>query len=647
MRELDLSGNGAAYIRVSKEDQETDRQHESIASFQKRHEVKIPKNRVFKDEGWARDTADERPGFQSLIKLAEAGQVQWIVVDKLDRFAAKNSDHFITYRHRLREAGCKLFDVSGKEWTAADIGTTIAATIEADNAQKEQISLSRRVSGAKAAQSKAGRYQGGPVRLGFDVACIDSNGKERWRVVYEGKQGTKVYPDGRREEYTGKGKGDLLRLTRSKDEATLDAVRRIFERYATESVGPTELAKELRAQGFTNAFGAAFKGLQVEEMLRDPAYIGRPAYAKRHAGKFSRWKDGSVHELERANHKCRQSRNKKSDWVMPDQPIFEPIIDAKTWEAVQAKLESKVTRPKAPKAPDAYLSGLIHCSNCGEPMVAQCNNGKRTYICRTYHRHAVNGTVRESSCKRHGVLAHNLEPLLADWVDEASRTLADLNDESVNLAPIEREKSLALMRYYFDIQQPMEEYLERFHPGKYNAWDENDSPREKFSKLFDPRHIERELTPLQREYDALAEKALNLDKRATRAIARVNDQLAGLQAELDRLEALRDNITVKADEAWEEIRSLSKALKDARQALKGRPNRIRAERLRRVIGRIDCAFSEGRLAGVTVYPVSGESAPAVSESSGIVLYDNAHSCKPCTTLPLLAIFLGRRYVPAA
>src|SRR5947209_16661471 len=87
---LCLLGTGAAYLRVADSQQDTARQYASIHALEKRHKVTVQEQHWFKDEGWARDTADRRPDFQRLIKLAEAGRVQWIVVDKLDRFGTKD-----------------------------------------------------------------------------------------------------------------------------------------------------------------------------------------------------------------------------------------------------------------------------------------------------------------------------------------------------------------------------------------------------------------------------------------------------------------------------------------------------------------------------------------------------------------------------
>jgi DNA invertase Pin-like site-specific DNA recombinase len=205
--ELDLSGEGAAYIRVSDDLQDTLRQYQAIHAFEQRYGVTIPPQNWFKDEGWARDTADHRPEFQRMLALAKDGRLKWIVVSERDRFGTKNADQFIYYRYQLCEWGCRLYDAAGTNWTRKDIATVITAVFDGDKSEKEQHGISERVLGAKIARARAGEWQGGPVRLGFDVACYSrESGKELWRVVSEGRdKRLKVYPDGRTERFDGEG----------------------------------------------------------------------------------------------------------------------------------------------------------------------------------------------------------------------------------------------------------------------------------------------------------------------------------------------------------------------------------------------------------------------------------------------------------
>jgi DNA invertase Pin-like site-specific DNA recombinase len=203
---IDLSGDGAAYIRVSDDSQDVQRQYASIKAFLVQHRASIAAHHYFEDEGWARDTADRRPAFQRMIKEVESGIIKWIVVDALDRFGTKNEKQLFFYLYRLEEAGCKLYDVRGKEWTSSDIATTVTAVVEGNKASDEPRKLSGRVLGGKVAKVKEGEWQGGAVRLGLDVGCFSraNPDKELWRVILEGKdKRTKVYPDGTAQPFNG------------------------------------------------------------------------------------------------------------------------------------------------------------------------------------------------------------------------------------------------------------------------------------------------------------------------------------------------------------------------------------------------------------------------------------------------------------
>jgi len=258
-----LVGTGAAYIRVSTDQQDTERQYASIQKFTADNNGTIPERHWFKDQGWARDTADDRPDFKQLMKLADEGKVQWIVVDALDRFGTKNAKHLITYLYRLDQAGCKLFDVQGKEWTGEDIATVITAVVEGDKSRGEQMDKSYRTMSGKATKARLGEWQGGPPRFGFDVACYSrETGEERWRVIFEGhnlrlkveSDGTKRF-DGEDNFPQHQKVTEVMKVTPSKDKGKVAAAIAVFKRFATESVNFATLATHLNKLGFRNWFG--------------------------------------------------------------------------------------------------------------------------------------------------------------------------------------------------------------------------------------------------------------------------------------------------------------------------------------------------------------------------------------------------------
>jgi DNA invertase Pin-like site-specific DNA recombinase len=489
-KQLDLTGDGAAYVRVSDDQQDTLRQYEALRAFEKRHGVTIPKPNWFKDEGWARDTADRRPDFQRLVKLAEAGQIRWIVVDKLDRFGTKNSKQLIAYLYRLDEAGCRLYDASGKEWTGEDIATIITAVVEGEKSKGEQTEKSHRILGGKVSKARLGEWQGGPVRLGFDVACHSRETKqELWRVILDGRhKRVKVWPDGRQKRFDGKNNfpkyqpaTEVLRITPSRDEAKLGAVVRMFQRFATESITLHALAHDLNGQGFRTGYGGFFQGRQVEEMLTDPNYLGYYTWNRLHCGKFHRWSDGRATPEE--NYGERLSHNDKADWIHSSERLFAPLIDRATWDAVQRKLDrDKPRRENAPRCPTLFLAGLVYCGHCGAMMTgsahkrpARSGKGRRAptleFFCSTYRRAVRYRQQRRGTCLRNAVLQRELEQYVERYLEETGKRLELLTQrpEDGRLTDRLEGQREDAWQAIVDGMARLESYLAQHHPDEWAA----------------------------------------------------------------------------------------------------------------------------------------------------------------------------------
>jgi DNA invertase Pin-like site-specific DNA recombinase len=360
-----LEGTGASYLRVSRDRQEVERQLASIAAFEKRHGVCIAPQHRYEDD-MPRDLSDRRPDFQRMLKAALAGQLQWIVVDSLDRFGTKSAKRLMGYLADLEDAGCRLLDAQGKEWTGEDDGTEIAAWVGGKTSTREQKEKSLRCLGGMVAKAKGGEWMGGPPRLGFDVACFDrGTGAEVWRVVWEGRDevGTtkrkgkmrpvyhirrlKVYPDGPTERLDGNvvfrtsKDSQVMRIVPTADAAKLAAVKGIFARFAGEAVSLFGLAKWLNGLGLRNSFGQTFQSNDIRKLLRDEAYLGYPTFRKRRSGRFHRFDAaGGVVELE-PELRGKETVSDPADVIRSATRLYEPLVDRPTWAAVQRKLNHR------------------------------------------------------------------------------------------------------------------------------------------------------------------------------------------------------------------------------------------------------------------------------------------------------------------
>jgi DNA invertase Pin-like site-specific DNA recombinase len=488
---LQLEGTGAAYIRISDKKQETERQYAAAHAFEKRHGVTIPKDHWLKDEGLARDEADRRPEFQRLLKLAEAGRVQWIVVAELDRFGTKNARQLNYYLYRLEEAGCRLYDAQDKDWTAPGLETQIMALFKGEGSKEEQAGKSHRALGGMVERAKKGEYLGGPVRLGMDIACYRRDDKaepptELWRVVLLGfDRRLKRWPDGREERFDGRRnfpahqkETEMLRLTPSKDQAKLDAVKRVFQDYATQAVSTNALAEWLTNAGFRNTQGGYFQGRDIGRLLADPIYMGYPTWNKEGGGgKFRCYKGGQVIPVD--EHGKEPTRNAKEDWVQSER-LFPPLIGQETWIKVKAKLAKyKLAKDKkkrgqrpagAPRSLASYLSTLVRCAGCGSEM-STTGPPKCEYYCRSWHIERRTKGHKKSPCRRNGVRQDKLMVYVERYLEDVGVRLELL------IAPPAGDPRLGQLKVqegtaWAALDQGLGRlfaYLAQHHPAEYNA----------------------------------------------------------------------------------------------------------------------------------------------------------------------------------
>ena len=188
---LDLAGAGAAYIRVSGDRQEVERQLASVTAFEQRHQTKIAKHHRYEDY-MPRDLSERRPDFQRMLTEVKTGTLRWIVVDQIDRFG---------FCRRMGVGGADTRPPTGglqalrhhkdDEWTSSGLMSFFKAGLAGHSSHDEQMKKSSRSLGGMIIKARSGEWMGGPPKLGFDVGCFDrTTGDEIWRVVWEGLQAT-------------------------------------------------------------------------------------------------------------------------------------------------------------------------------------------------------------------------------------------------------------------------------------------------------------------------------------------------------------------------------------------------------------------------------------------------------------------------
>lgn len=308
----------AAYIRVSTDDQvefSPDSQLKAIRKYAKDHDMILPKEFIFVDEGISGRTAAKRPEFNRMIGTAKIKPKPFdtILLWKFSRFARNRQDS-IVYKSMLRKQ-CGIDVVSVSEQLGEDnTSILIEALIEA---MDEYYSLN----------------------LAEEVKRGMGEKFSRGGVVSQPPFGYKM------------GGGIFV-----PDEEKAPIVRMVFSDFIG-GMGTRAIAEKLNRMGIRTAKGNEWENRTIEYMLTNQTYLGKMRRSKDPADRSDRF-----HE----------------DVVLVD-GAHQPIIDQATYDAAQRRREDikKAYTRYARQAPAEFmLKGLVRCDSCGATLIK--TGGKKT-----------------------------------------------------------------------------------------------------------------------------------------------------------------------------------------------------------------------------------------------------------------------------
>lgn len=315
----------AAYIRVSTEEQteySPDSQLKAIRKYAKEHDMILPDEFIFIDEGISGRTAGKRPGFQRMIGTAKTlpKPFDTILLWKFSRFARNRQDS-IVYKSMLRKQ-CGIDVVSISEQLGEDnTSILIEALIEA---MDEYYSLN----------------------LAEEVKRGMNEKFSRGGVVSQPPFGYKM-------------KDGIF----APDE-NADTVRMIFEEFIA-GAGYRQLAARLNALGLRTKNGNTWGNRNVEYLLTNPVYIGKLRRSQDPHDRADRFHENA--ELVDGAH----------------EPIIAPEVFGQA-QARRAALKKQYGRYARQGAVEFMLKGLCRCSSCGATLVA--TQGGKYLQCHNYAR---------------------------------------------------------------------------------------------------------------------------------------------------------------------------------------------------------------------------------------------------------------------
>lgn len=310
---------GAAYVRVSTDDQleySPESQIDTIQAYAKSHDIIIPPEYIFQeDDGVSGRKVKRRHEFMRMIGIAKTKPKPFdLILVWKFNRFARNREDSVVYKSMLRK----------------DLGIDVVS-INEPLPDDDKLSILM-----EAFIEAMDEYYS--INLGEDV---------RRGMIKKASRGEPVS--------TPPFGYDIRDKQFFPNPETAPIVQMIFQEYLAGR-STRDLALTVTNMGIRTARGGRFENRTIQYILNNPTYIGKIRYSPN--GRADR------------------------DFNNPDLIIsdgsHETIIDNKTWELTQAKLEeskklySKHSRIRDKQ--DFILQGLVKCSNCGATLTRGSRN---------------------------------------------------------------------------------------------------------------------------------------------------------------------------------------------------------------------------------------------------------------------------------
>lgn len=300
------------YVRVSTEMQSTegysiDGQINQIREYCQFHHFEVTD--IYADRGISGKSMN-RPELQRMLKDANEGHIDCVMVYKTNRLARNTSD-LLKIVEDLHKQNVEFFSLSERMEVNTSSGK-LMLQILASFSEFERNNIVENVFMGQTRRAQEGYYQGN-LPLGYDKI-----------------------PDSKHE------------LMINQHEANI--VKYIFESYA-KGHGYRKIANALNHKGYVTKKGNPFSISAVTYILSNPFYVGKIQFAK-----YKDWND--------------KRRKGLNDKPVIAEGKHTPIISQTLWDKVQARKKQVSEKPQVHGKGTNLLTGIIHCPQCGAPMAA-------------------------------------------------------------------------------------------------------------------------------------------------------------------------------------------------------------------------------------------------------------------------------------
>jgi len=281
--------------------------------------------RIYADEGLSGTKTKNRKEFLRLMRDADNGLFDMVVVKDISRFA-RNTVDLLNSTRQLKALNIETMFLTANMTVLGN--SEFVLTIFGALAQEESANTSKRVKFGKQRNAEKGRVPN--IVYGYD-----------------------------------KTKGDYFNLKINEDEAKI--IRRIFDMYISEGHGAAKISIILNREGLRTKRNSAWSQNAISRILKNELYIGRIINGKEEIKDFLTG--------------VRKAKD-ESDWMVVERPDLR-IVDPEIFQKAQDTLDGrqKAFSTNRERHSNKHLfSTLIKCDDCGYSFRRIVHTYKNTYI---------------------------------------------------------------------------------------------------------------------------------------------------------------------------------------------------------------------------------------------------------------------------
>src|ERR1700680_2899691 len=320
----------AIYARVSSERQREENtiasQTASVIEFAKNHELEVPKEWIFEDEGYSGATL-ERPGLERIRDLAAEGQIQVVLAYAPDRLSRKYAYQILLIEELARHGVETRFVQAPQSATAEDQLLVQFQGMIAEYERAQILERSRRGKRYRARSGEVSVLSGAPY--GYRYIRKTDETLASYRVI----------------------------------DVEARVVQRVYEMYTVDGLSMGGIARRLNAEGVsTRKQSARWERSVVWAMLRNPAYRGAAAFGKTRIAGRMRVTRALRRRAALVSSNSIGHERPREEWIEIPVPA---LVSEDSFARAQELLHENKIRSRRRTIMPSIVQGLVSCQKCG------------------------------------------------------------------------------------------------------------------------------------------------------------------------------------------------------------------------------------------------------------------------------------------